>query len=268
MILPYYILPALPRCELHQFQLLGRPVNKCGQRCLALHFCNTRVGSWHDKRLVQKKNNSLIPLWNVNISLKLDNWEGQETEALQPAKNTKLDGGGLQSFWKQKRCQSLQEKAHRGHVLSSRKHLLRSSPRRSLWLGFQQHEEVGNVQTIDRSLKRGFKICFWCTSNNILLQNQIALWRYPTPAPKYAKNKHILPLPSAKTLPHFSPQVQNFWALGRSLWQGGLLNSNGQNADARGSSGVQRLVSVQHVQHESPQVFFENSSLVSSYCPS
>ena len=41
----YYILPALPRCELHQFQLLGRPVNKCGQRCLALHFCNTRVGS-------------------------------------------------------------------------------------------------------------------------------------------------------------------------------------------------------------------------------
>ena len=88
------------------------------------------------------------------LSLKLDNWKGQETEALQPPKNTGIDGGGLQSFWKQKRCQSLQEKAHRGHILSSREHLLRSSPRRSLWLGFQQHEEVGNVQTIDWSLKR------------------------------------------------------------------------------------------------------------------
>ena len=109
---------------------------------------------YEGRQLTWQEINSLFPRWNVNISLKLDNWEGQETEALQPPKNTKIDGGGLQSFWKQKRCQSLQEKAHRGHILSSRKHLLRSSPRRSLWLGFQQHEEVGNVQTIDWSLKR------------------------------------------------------------------------------------------------------------------
>ena len=125
------------------------------------------------------------------LSLKLDNWEGQETEALQPPKNTRIDGGGLQSFWKQKRCQSLQEKAHRGHVLSSRKHLLRSRPRRSLWLGFQEHEEVGNVQTIDRSLKRRVQNMFLVYFKQHTPSKSDSVMTIPHPRPKYAKKTYF-----------------------------------------------------------------------------